>query len=333
MRLRTFTASDMPTAMKMVREAMGDDAIILSSEAKAGRRQVSVTAALDDRDPLLHAANAPLRDSDFDQIRFEIQNRLRFHNIPEMFISKIMARANDKELSAALAKKRGAHQDELQLYLAALEKLLGDFFAFEPLALNRPPLKLMLVGMPGIGKTLTVAKLATRLALDKHPLVVITTDHKRAGGIEQLQAFTNILGIELKTAASRSELWRHVHQAGAHARILIDTAGCNPYDQSELAELTAYASLEDIEPVLVMQAGGDSMEALDMVEAFAAMPLKRLLLTRTDTARRFGSILAVAAAGRLSFCNASNSSSVVEPLQPIDSAWLAKLLIGYQPRS
>ena len=135
------------------------------------------------------------------------------------------------------------------------------------------------------------------------------------------------------TAASRSELWRHVHQAEAHARILIDTAGCNPYDQSELAELTAYASLEDIEPVLVMQAGGDSMEALDMVEAFAAMPLKRLLLTRTDTARRFGSILAVAAAGRLSFCNASNSSSVVEPLQPIDSAWLAKLLIGYQPRS
>ena len=99
MRLRTFTASDMPTAMKMVREAMGDDAIILSSETKAGRKQVSVTAALDDRDPLLHAANAPLRDSDFDQIRFEIQNRLRFHNIPEMFVSKIMARASDKELS------------------------------------------------------------------------------------------------------------------------------------------------------------------------------------------------------------------------------------------
>ena len=47
----------------------------------------------------------------------------------------------------------------------------------------------MLIGPPGIGKTLTIAKLAARLALEdtaKNPagLAIITTDDKRAGGIE-----------------------------------------------------------------------------------------------------------------------------------------------------
>lgn len=317
MRLRSFTASDMPSAMKMVRDTMGDDAIIIASEPFNGKK-IKVTAALDHKDEGIHVplklakpASAPA----FDPIRFEVQDLLRFHNLPEPYVAKLLGRA---EGGASL-------QD-------ALHQLLAQSFHFEPLSLEMKPQRIMLVGTPGIGKTLTIAKLATYLSLKKQPLAVITTDNKRAGGVEQLQAFTSILGLDLKVAHSRAELWKYVKAApGQH--VLIDTAGCNPFDPEQLTELTAYACMEDIEPILALPASGDSMDTIDMIEAFSDMPIKRLLVTRADSARRFGSILAAAIAGNLSFCDASSSASVVDTLKPLDGTLLATFLTRYRLQS
>ncbi len=83
----------------------------------------------------------------------------------------------------------------------------------------------MLIGPPGIGKTLTIARIAAKLTMDKQSLLVITTDNKRAGGIEQLQAFTNILGHPLKVAPSRAALAQYLKSAKKQTHVLIDTAG------------------------------------------------------------------------------------------------------------
>ena len=61
---------------------------------------------------------------------------------------------------------------------------------------------LLLAGPPGAGKTLTVARLATRHGdgAAQKPLVV-TADGKRAGAAEQLAAFTRLLGLSLMVAS------------------------------------------------------------------------------------------------------------------------------------
>lgn len=328
MRLRTFTAPDMPTAMDMVRSELGEDAVILAS-GKHNGRAVSVTAAIDRRDEYAPAAGSAAASDGGGDLRFEMQNILRFHNLPELFVARIMQKAADSDLSAAHALHRiSGNRDVRHLHRLAMEKLAAACFAFEPLPFDAPDLCVMLVGTPGAGKTLTVAKIAARLAMDKRPLSVITTDNKRAGGIEQLQAFTNILGLELKIAASRDELIAHL--ASAEKRVLIDTAGCNPYDDAEFRELTSLTSVGGIEPVLVMPAGGDSSEAIDAAETFAALPIRRLLVTRSDTARRFGSIMAAACAHGFAFSNASHSASIIDPLHPADPTLLAQLLLRYQ---
>ena len=329
MRLRSFTASDMPAAINMVRAALGESAIILSSESLDGGRMVSVTAAVEEHEdeplPLSitphksngHAARS-LYDAVDEQSRSDIQGLLRYHNVPELFVSKLMQKAKDKNLQPLTP-----------------EKLLAAFFTFRPLTLNKTT-RLMLVGMPGIGKTLTVAKIAARIVVDaptaKKDMTVITTDNKRAGGVEQLRAFTDILGVRLHVARNVGELRALIQEAPQGAPLLIDTAGCNPYDADEMLELKTYASL-GIEPVLAMQAGGDSMEAIDMVEAFVELPIKRLLVTRADTARRFGGVLASAAAHQLSFCNASSSASIIDALNPMDSGLLAQFLLRYTLQS
>jgi flagellar biosynthesis protein FlhF len=336
MRLRTFTAPDMPSAMKLVREAMGDDAIIISSEPLNGK-SITVTAALDEDDdgfvspaPTKEERNLQQNNAAAD-LRSELQNILRFHNLPDLFVAKMLQKTPESELRNALAAHRiGGDSDPRRLHLLALEKILGGYFSFAPFAFTDKNMRLMLIGTPGIGKTLTIAKIAAKLAMEKLPFTVITTDNKRAGGVEQLQAFTNILGKELHVATSRTELWKMVHAQQAGMRILIDTAGCNPYDNAQWQELQSQASIEGVEPVLVLPAGGDALEAIDMVETFCTLPIKRMLVTRADSTRRFGGVMAAAAAHNLAFSHISNSASMVDSLHEAGSALMAQLLLRYQ---
>lgn len=345
MRLRTFTAPDMPSAMKMARDALGENAIIISSQPASGRQGISVTAAIDDREdipsflsaqkPKPEPARAPDRENDLagQQLRYDMQNVLRFHNLPELFVAKMLQKISNAELAALIALQAiSGRREPRYLQQLAMEAIASNYFSFQPLAPEGNDARIMLIGTPGIGKTLTIARIAARLAMDKLPPLVITTDNKRAGGIEQLQAFTDILGLQLKIATNPDELWHHLADLAPDERALIDTAGCNPYDMSELKELTGYAMLGGIEPVLVLPAGGDSLETIDMVEAMADLPIKRLLVTKADTARRFGGILAAAAAHNLAFCNVSSSSGIIDALQPMDSQLLAQLLLRYQNR-
>ncbi len=338
MRLRSFTATNMPAAIKLVREELGENAIIIASEP-AGKRAIKVTAAVEESDesPATFTPPPPKPIDDRKEsasaadLRFQLQNILRFHNVPDLFSAKLMQKITDKEMVAATALVRmGGKEDPAKLQRMALEKLLGNFFNFDPLPFDRLDSHLMLVGAPGIGKTFTIAKIATRLAMEKIPIAVVTTDTKRAGGIEQLQAFTNILEVDLEVVSSRQELKTYLASLPSRTRVLIDTAGCNAYDRADMRELQTLAELDTVEPVMVMAAGGDSMEAIDTAESFASLPIRRVLVTRADTARRFGGIMAVIAAYDFAFCNISASSSVVDALKPANATALAELLLQYQ---
>lgn len=338
MRLRTFTAADMPSAMKLVREALGDNAIILATDAKAGNRLVSVTAAVEEEEIGKRDEARWMREEKFsrpssipphpshDDIRFELQNILRFHNLPEILVAKLLQKLNTSDIEEIMRGKRSL-EDSIR---PSLERLLSRNFVFEPLRFSSVDMRLMLIGTAGIGKTLTIAKLATKLAMDKQSLAVITTDNSRAGGIEQLQAFTSILGVDLQIANDREELESILKSLPARTRVLIDTAGCSPYNNNEFLELKSIATIAGIEPILVLPAGGDSLEAIDMLEVFSELPIKRILATRVDAARRYGGILSAACVHGLSFCNISRTSSVMDSIQSLEPSILAQMLLKYK---
>ncbi len=337
MRLRTFTASSMPEALKQIKAALGDDAIILSSKEQSGG--ITVTAAIDEdameqktsplvKKPLAVQPAAPTRqDVTSHQLRFDVQNCLRFHGIPEHFLAKMTATLTEAATAHILARSRLNIADESKHFLKlALEHIAAQYFAFaKPISHAE---RIILVGTPGIGKTLTAAKLATAYALANTTPVVITTDTTRAGGVEQLKAFTDILGIDIILCETPRELQNELKNINKNTPVIVDTAGCNAYDESAMDELAALANLTGIEPVLVMASGMDSGEAIDIAEAFMQMPIHRMIATRTDSARRFGSMISVASAHKLALYLNSSSASVTEGLEPFSPAMLAQLLIA-----
>lgn len=199
-----------------------------------------------------------------------------------------------------------------------------------PLPLSRAGFRIMLIGAPGVGKTTTIAKMAAQTVMEKKSVTVITTDTKRAGGVEHLQAFTDILGLQLKVADSRGELRQLLQESAEDERILVDSAGTNPYDTKELKELSEFLGLGNVEPVLVMPASGDAEEAAHYARAFSFSKAKRLLVSRVDISRRYGSILSAASAGEYAFSNSSSTAKVMGEYRAVDADYLSTLLMQYR---
>lgn len=179
MRLKLYRAPAMAQAMALVRAELGEDALILAT--RRVDRGVEVTAALEPDEPLpMVAPPDPTRLAALD-----------FHGVPVALHDSLL----QGELAAALAKA----------------------LPFGTLPLGQAPL--LLVGPPGAGKTLTVARLATRLVMAGILPMVITADGKRAGAIAAA-AMVLVLpaGLDPAEAADQARTF-----AALGARLLVAT--------------------------------------------------------------------------------------------------------------
>jgi len=303
----------MPEAMALVREQLGGEAIILSTARANGG--ISVTAALDQAD--LAVADVAAAEATEDPLDI-LHEMLTAHGTPAPLVERLLSAI----LESAAAEPT-----------PALAAGLGAVFSFAPLGerpANRP---IMLVGPPGAGKTVSIAKLATRAVLAGRKPLVISSDVIRAGGVAQLESFTCMLGLELQRAESARELAELTAGADQDAVILIDSGGINPYSASDRSELAAYLVAARAEPVLVLPAGGDVFDSIEIACAFASLGSTRLLTTRLDMVHRLGSQLAAADAAQLSFCDASMTPDIAQGLFPLNPVALALLIMPETPQA
>jgi len=336
MRLKTFYAKNMTEAMRQVRDTLGEDAIIIATREENGGSSVRVTAAIEQMDTLPDPYpedyqsgkvrnTAPAKNkNDIDYLQYDSEEDFEGQLTEQL--TDIMLRhvvPNDvMDNILATAAMTGLGNAETALS-AALEHL----FTFAPLP-QRHRKALMLVGPPGVGKTLMIAKMATQAVMNNTTVAVITTDTVRAGGIEQLQAFTKLLKIPLQKARTRDELNTLLKQSQNHDLILIDTAGTNPHDPDDMARIARLADAGSIEPILAMTAGMDADESSEIARSFALLGVKRMLATRLDIARRLGGVLSAAQKGDMAFCDISFTPKVTDGIAQMDPNMLASFLIN-----
>jgi flagellar biosynthesis protein FlhF len=304
MRLRTFSAASMSEAMRLVREELGPDAVILSTETQG--RSVKLTAALD-RAAMIEPAPLPM-----DEPLDTISAVLDFHRIPNPLSDRLVNIATNFLL-----------ENPRQALGAALRAR----FSYSSILEKRPERPIMLVGLPGAGKTSTLAKLAAGAKLANWPVVAITCDLAKAGGIDQLAIYAKALQITAYQAKNAASLKRAVAAAPDNALILIDTAGANPLRPEELSELAELATAAKAEPVPVFAAGGDVAESAEQGQLFSEIGCQRLIATRIDAARRYGGILAAADAGQLALAEFGVSPEIAKGLMFFGADALARLLM------
>lgn len=329
MRLKSFYAKTMTEAMQLVRDTLGEDAVIVATREENGGKAVRVTAAVEQVDHYedefaTMPARGDLSDNTDEGLMFEdstdnesemlekLTDVMLRHAVPEEIIDQVIS----------CATVIGLEQADIAL-IAALEHL----FSYKSLPVKPTATAYMMVGQPGSGKTLSVAKLATRAVMNDLKVAVITTDTVRAGGVEQLAAFTKLLNIKLRRATNPQELRQVIDACSSADQIYIDTAGTNPFNAEEMRTLAKLMTAGNIEPLLAMPAGADADESGEIARAFATLGVTKMMATRLDIARRLGGLLGAAHSGGLIFADASNTPKVADGLIGMSPKRLAYLLM------
>jgi flagellar biosynthesis protein FlhF len=296
----------MVEAMRLVREELGEDAIIVST-TESSRDGVRITAAVETPEPDLD-----FRGMGTDDVLVErISEALDSHRVPQTLADRI----------ASIAAELGA-TDLLQTLAGALDLV----FDFDPVSHGTADRPMLVFGPPGSGKTSAIAKLAARAVLNGAQVTMITTDILRAGALQQLEVYGKRLNVPVRTASTPGELASIVKDMSDRF-VLIDTTSVNPYVAKEVAQLRDLVEATDSEGILVMAAGREPLEAQDMAAEFRKLAPSRLLVTGLDMSRRLGGILSALHASGTAFAEISATPDIVDGLRPVNPVMLARLLL------
>lgn len=303
--------------MAELRSTLGPSAIILNSEC-SNNGNVTLRAAFEPVPAHDQNGNAPLRDkySECDSEEYAdtvsaIGHALAFHRAPPAINAMLL------QLVSSMTA-----DEPVQALSAALDVRYS--FASIPLAPSRP---VLLIGPAGAGKTVTAAKLAARSVLSGHDTMLITTDMVRAGGAEQLAAYAETMKVPMLRAADDAELADLLISRNDTTTCIIDTTGTSPYNLNDLKLLRKLVMAVDCDPVLVLPAGGDAVEACEIVNIFSGLGARGVIFTKLDVTRRLGSILATLEAAAMTLHHVSITPFIANGLAPVTPAGLARLLL------
>ena len=270
MKIKRFFASDVRSAMRMVREELGEDAVILSNRRVNGG--IEIISAIDYDENILHQDESPRENQsvtpttqepeittkakpqiiwsqeptlmemrgEIKMLRGLLETQLaglsmqdqQIHNPFQYELRQRLARLGiGSKLTKALIQSLPKDGTEDELWRRLLGKIAVKLSVTDDDILTHGG-AVALVGPTGVGKTTTVAKLAARFAM-RHGarcVALISTDNYRIGAHEQLKAYARILDIPIRLANSAKTLQSALDHFCDKRLVLIDTAGMSQRD-------------------------------------------------------------------------------------------------------
>src|SRR5882757_1199676 len=167
----------------------------------------------------------------------------------------------------------------------------------------KPPVKIMLVGLQGSGKTTSSAKLARFLKDERkrHPLLV-STDVRRPAAMEQLRVLGAQIGVPvLETRETEdpieigSRALARAETAGYDA-IIFDTAGRLQIDEELMDELGRLRAATLPHHILLVADAMTGQDAVNVAQGFHdRLKISGVVLTKLDSDARGGAALSVRA--------------------------------------
>ena len=199
-----------------------------------------------------------------------------------------------------------------------LRKILSDeiadllFQAPKPRLLGKGPVLTLVVGVNGVGKTTSIAKLARRAQQQGQRVMLAAGDTFRAAAIEQLALWGERLGVEVVRQAQGADpgavIYDAIHAANARRidNLIVDTAGRLHTKDHLMAELSKVRRVIDREAadwqkqtILVLDAT-TGQNALAQAKTFSqVVPIDGVLLAKLDGTAKGGMVVAIAKELRL----------------------------------
>jgi len=239
---------------------------------------------------------------------FDLDDAL-FEELEDALIASDIGVNSSLELVEAL--REHVSEEKLQSAEAVIDglvKVTADMLApaEQEWTVSGSPYVIIMVGVNGVGKTTTTAKIACRLKQRGKSVMLAAADTFRAAAVEQLQTWGERLDIPVISQSQGSDAAAVAHDAMTSARsrqvdvLLIDTAG-RLHTQTDLMQqlqkvLRVVTKIDPTAPHEVMQVvdATTGQNALNQVKAFTQeVAVSSLCLTKLDGSAKGGMAIAL----------------------------------------
>lgn len=206
-------------------------------------------------------------------------------------------------------------------------KNLADLQIIDVTNKNKP---VFFIGPTGVGKTTTIAKIASLHTLvHNREVALITSDTYRIAAVEQLRTYANILGIPIKVVYTKEEMLEAIDFFKDKDLVLIDTAGRshkNSAHQSELYELLE--SVDDKDVYLTLSVATKYRDLMKIVNVYKSMCDFKIIFTKLDETLSYGNILNIKMATKAKLSYVTFGQNVPDDISEINPHEIAKNLLG-----
>ena len=158
------------------------------------------------------------------------------------------------------------------------------------------PKVVFFVGPTGVGKTTTIAKIASKFCVEeKKKVALLTADTYRIAAAEQLRTYANILEVPFRIIYSGQEIEQACQEFKEYDYILIDTAGHSHHNEEQKNNINQMLHSMDekaeTEVYLVLSATTKYRDLTSIADTYAKMTQYKIIFTKLDETTALGNLL------------------------------------------
>lgn len=295
--IKKFYGETVEEVIKRVKENLGEDATLLlvqkvrkkGFKGLFGFTEIEVTAAK--------------------EVNFEIQEKISpsvengvIAEFPALFRIKKLLKEEEVDYDiinsviSSYIESTGGNRLKLQsLDLNILKALIKSLIKTDSSQPRSGKVRAILIGPPGVGKTTTILKLASRYSIEENrDTAIITTDIYRSGAIEQLKMYGKMLDIPIEIAFNVREFERIVRRFESKDVILIDSAGRSKKDKEYVETLRKFIytmPIQGLKVYLVVSMVDNFKYIKDIFENYKVLYPNSLIISKLDEATSFGNLI------------------------------------------
>ncbi|MCK9486868.1 MAG: signal recognition particle protein [Dehalococcoidia bacterium] len=238
-------------------------------------------------------------EKELDEALREVRVALLEADVNFKVVRDFVARVRERALGQEVLKSITPAQQVIGIVNDELVETLGRSNA----PLLRPesgPLKVMVTGTKGGGKTTLAGRLALKFKAEGMKPLLVSTDFERVAASEQLQVLARSIEVdayveekEAPAAQVAARGMKHAEKIGANA-VIVDSVGIVNFDDDVADDLAALADEVDPTELLIVVDAMTGQEAVTLAkELHEVLEGTGIVVTKVDSDTRGGAVLSV----------------------------------------
>ena len=198
---------------------------------------------------------------------------------------------------------------------------------------GKKPNIVFFIGPTGVGKTTTIAKIASKYKVEYNRKVAfITADTYRIAATEQLRVYANILDAPMSIVYSVEDINEEIEKYADYDLIFVDTAGFshkNEQQRNDTKRLLEGVNEEYRKEVyLVLSATTKYNDLLDIVDIYKDIASFKLIFTKLDETSSYGNLLNIKLYADADLSYVTIGQNVPDDIEVFDTQKIVKQLLG-----